>query len=58
MARKPKPLMAPPVGRDEDTCKCGDYRRQHQNGTGACKICEWNGPVRCERFEMASESSQ
>jgi len=26
---------------DFDICICGDYRHQHENGTGKCNVCHW-----------------
>jgi hypothetical protein len=42
-----------------DICYCGDYRKDHQDGTGACKFSGgWrgdghNGAGRCDRFVFA-----
>lgn len=41
-----------------DICKCGDYRRQHIDGSGKCKICSSNNlPGPCHKFEIASKLS-
>ena len=33
-----------------DICHCGDYRYQHD--TKGCGICRWDGPTRCEGFNL------
>lgn len=40
---------------DLDECKCGDYRRSHESGTGRCLLCAWNpaNPLDpCMKFEL------
>lgn len=38
----------------EDVCTCGDYRKDHENGTGRCRmpndLC--HGFVPCEKFTL------
>src|SRR5262245_32411574 len=36
-----------------DICKCGDYRHQHVNGTGACVLRELCTPDRCSQFRLS-----
>ncbi len=43
---------------DYDICCCGDYRHQHENGTGKCRmpddICHGMQP--CESFRLAERA--
>jgi hypothetical protein len=41
-----------------DICQCGDYRRDHEGGTGRCTFEPdlVNGFRRCERFRLATAS--
>ena len=49
-------LAMSPFDHPEDICQCGDYRKQHEDeGYGACKICRWNGPIRCEKFRLSQK---
>jgi hypothetical protein len=36
-----------------DTCKCGDYRRQHVDGVGRCKLEELCTPTPCQKFRLS-----
>lgn len=48
-----------------DVCKCGDYRLNHEDGTGACcfNIGAWgmgsghHGAPDCNEFRLAHEAS-
>jgi hypothetical protein len=35
-----------------DVCKCGDYRHQHEGGTGRCKLGELCFPGQCQKFRL------
>jgi hypothetical protein len=39
-----------------DICKCGDYRRDHKNGVGACRQADdiTHGFKRCRRFRLSA----
>jgi hypothetical protein len=41
-----------------DICECGDYRRDHDGGTGACTLPADTVPgfVPCRRFALAVRS--
>ena len=41
-----------------DICQCGDYRRDHEGGTGACTLPEdtVEGFRPCRRFRLSVES--
>lgn len=44
---------------DLDTCVCGDYRRDHIDGTGRCKMNGLGHMVpgySCEKFELSEVS--
>ncbi len=36
-----------------DVCVCGDYRHQHENGEGACRLKELCTPYPCPKFRLA-----
>jgi hypothetical protein len=40
--------------RDFDICECGDYRHQHENGTGRCKMPDdlCHGFKPCLKFRL------
>lgn len=43
---------------DEDTCWCGDYRRDHVDGIGRCRLNGLGHGVpgyECERFILANQ---
>ena len=40
------------VPRDFDVCFCGDYRHQHENGTGACVFNRYGRFDVCHGFEL------
>ncbi len=47
---------------DLDICVCGDHRRSHVDGTGACKFNRWanvghGGADNCDSFRPATLSS-
>lgn len=42
----------PALKNDFDVCECGDYRHQHVNGYGACKLVELCTPSRCQKFRF------
>jgi hypothetical protein len=35
-----------------DVCRCGDYRHQHVDGHGRCRLDELCFPSRCQRFRL------
>ena len=39
-------------GHPLDVCACGDYRQQHDNGTGRCNLRDLCSPARCLRFRL------
>jgi len=48
-----------PSGRDLDECACGDYRYQHRDGHGKCKVCgDSRAPYDgCTRFRLSRANS-
>lgn len=42
-----------------DICQCGDFRSQHENGSGRCRVCFGNNAPydRCGRFQFAHVAS-
>lgn len=36
-----------------DVCKCGDYRHQHVDGTGRCKLGSLCSPSPCTEFRLS-----
>lgn len=44
--------------RDFDLCKCGDYRHQHENGTGRCKLGERCTPGFCQKFRLSQRATE
>lgn len=42
-------------GSEFDLCECGDYRHQHEGGTGACKLngLGHGGAPSCYKFTMS-----
>lgn len=48
-------------GHPLDECSCGDYLRDHEGGTGVCRICKalnmsWMG--KCLRFVLRAAATQ
>jgi len=41
-----------------DVCVCGDYRKNHLDGKGLCKLCSYGGVIelRCTGFRLAAAS--
>lgn len=41
-----------------DVCECGDYRHQHVDGSGRCKLGSLCTPTPCQKFRLfrAAES--
>lgn len=39
-----------------DVCDCGDYRRQHVNGTGRCNLGSLCTPGHCAQFRLNREA--
>lgn len=35
-----------------DVCHCGDYRHQHENETGKCKLGSLCTPTPCSQFRL------
>ncbi len=50
------------VLRDFDTCKCGDYRRDHVDGIGPCRHNKprdmTHGYKDCTEFRLSSEATE
>lgn len=44
---------------DFDTCVCGDYRHQHVNGVGACRLngLGHGGPGLCRKFQIGEAAT-
>jgi hypothetical protein len=40
-----------------DVCVCGDWRSDHDEHDGHCKLCAWSGPVRCDAFKFSAIAS-
>lgn len=40
-----------------DTCYCGDYRHQHEGGTGRCLLGSLCTPEPCRKFRFVSGPS-
>ena len=36
----------------DDCCACGDYRKQHKDGTGRCLLGDLCTPYPCRRFRL------
>lgn len=51
-----KPLDFKQLASDYDVCECGDYRQNHENGTGKCNICSWQKSLPdteiCKEFRL------
>lgn len=49
-----------PMKRDYDICHCGDFRRDHENGEGKCRMANDinHGYKPCEKFRFSRHSSQ
>lgn len=47
---------------DFDECECGDYRVEHKQGIGPCKVCRWNNPIPeskpCQEFRLFSKAKE
>jgi len=43
---------------DFDTCECGDYRRDHVDGVGPCRLPNTlvHGYKPCERFRLSEKA--
>jgi hypothetical protein len=41
---------------DYDICECGDYRHNHEDKTGRCKVCSWQKSLPdtevCKEFRL------
>jgi hypothetical protein len=52
-------LLAPAsnvIELDKLICECGDYRSDHEYGSGYCRVCLWDPTVpmtRCRAFRLA-----
>jgi uncharacterized membrane protein len=44
---------------DYDACICGDYRYQHENGNGECKVCGWmkHPEGGCHKFVLCQKAN-
>jgi hypothetical protein len=40
-----------------EICVCGDYRHQHVDGTGRCKLGELCFPARCQKFRASKKEA-
>lgn len=36
-----------------DVCQCGDFRHEHANGTGRCRVGACVFPSQCDRFRLS-----
>lgn len=36
----------------DDVCACGDYRHQHENGVGRCRLGSLCAPYLCTQFQL------
>jgi hypothetical protein len=43
---------------DFDTCHCGDYRHQHVEGTGRCKLGSLCTPSYCQKFRLSHSATK
>jgi hypothetical protein len=43
-----------------DVCQCGDFRREHQDGTGRCRMPNdaSHGFKTCERFRLHASAAE
>jgi hypothetical protein len=41
-----------------DVCRCGDFRHQHVNGTGRCKLGDLCFPGRCQKFRLSDTEAE
>lgn len=41
-----------------DVCDCGDYRHQHVNGEGRCKLGSLCTPAPCLKFRLTSIATE
>lgn len=43
----------------KDICICGDYREQHENETGKCRVCHWRPYPEggCQKFVLAQRAN-
>ena len=48
------------VDSDFDVCECGDYRHQHENGTGKCRMRDdaCHGFKPCLSFRLSERSGR
>lgn len=37
---------------DQEICRCGDFRWQHERGTGRCKLGSLCKPWPCQQFRL------
>lgn len=46
------------IGVDYDICECGDYRHQHEDGVGRCRMPDdgCHGFKPCLRFRLSEEA--
>lgn len=42
----------------EDVCMCGDYRRQHYQGTGRCLLGSLCRPGYCVKFRLFRSAAE
>lgn len=48
-------------GHPLDECTCGDYRRDHDGGSGPCKVCQALNPPwldKCLAFSLRAAATQ
>jgi len=40
-----------------ELCECGDYRKNHVDGTGECLICKWANISlpKCQKFQPVKQ---
>lgn len=43
---------------DFDGCACGDYRHQHVDGVGRCKLGSLCTPYPCQKFRLSKKATE
>lgn len=44
--------------KDHEICECGDYRHEHENGTGKCLVCKYAAQLYepCQEFRAMEQN--
>lgn len=53
--------MSHPLNHPLDECRCGDYRRSHEGGTGVCSVCAAINTKfleKCQKFRLHAPARQ